>query len=261
MKEIKVKNTPLYLKMIYQYLYSFFGARKARFLSNEDTVERILKEKKSLIRFGDGEFDILEGKSIHYQEYSEQLRNELDSIIRYYGQNYKECPYMVAMPGLFLKKNGLFMLKSRLFMSCWSHTRYTFCKNYDFDVPYAPTALFAKGNEEIYEKIWQQLSNKRVVFVHNNETYAKHFSNHYGIATDFVSIPPENAYYKKEQILDNILSYCDGQENPIVLLSAGPAGKTLAFDLAKRGIWAIDTGHCWDDPLHDERDMENVNRV
>lgn len=36
----------------------------------------------------------------------------------------------------------------------------------------------------------------------------------------------------------------------MVLISAGPCGKVIVFRLKNVGVQVIDTGHCWDDPLH-----------
>lgn len=50
---------------------------------------------------------------------------------------------------------------------------------------------------------------------------------------------PKNAYDEHKIILDNLLN------NPqdLVLISLGPTGSILAYELAKRGVQALDLGH------------------
>lgn len=242
------KKMRLYFKLLYQFLCSYKGAVHAGFLSDDECVDDILLKRKSFIRYGDGEFDIIEGKSIHYQEYDPNLAKCLDKIIHEYLDNSDECNYLVGMPREYFNRKGLFMLHSRQLMSCWSHARYFFKKNYDVDVQYGNAHLFAKGNEIIYEKIWKESPLKKIVFVHNDRKWAERFENQYKIRCEYVGIPKENAYMSLDDIYKNIIKYSD-KETTMILISAGPCGKVLTYLLSKEGYWAIDTGHCWDEPL------------
>jgi hypothetical protein len=248
---LSIKKTNLYFKMLYQFLTSIDCVKNAKFSSLEETVEIILKNRKSFIRFGDGEFDIIEGKNIHYQEYSEDLGCYLDKIIREYIDGGNGGSYYVGMPNTFLTMKALRLLRSRLYLSCWSHARYYFKKNYDKNIIYGNTCLFSEGNEHIYEKIWNKANIDKVIFVHNSEVYAKKFEQIYNIKEVFVKIPPKNAYTDKNEIVENIIDRVTDKDKNMVLISAGPCGKVLVYELSKQGIWAIDTGHCWDNPLND----------
>ncbi|MEK1461670.1 DUF1792 domain-containing protein [Limosilactobacillus fermentum] len=60
-------------------------------------LTEILSKKVSVARFGDGEFDIIRGKSIGYQKYDKTLANRmLDMILR--GSNDK---IMICLPDVF----------------------------------------------------------------------------------------------------------------------------------------------------------------
>lgn len=249
---LSIRRWKLYIKMMYQFIASFSGSKNAVFLYHGN-VEKILNNRKSFIRYGDGEFDIMEGKSIHYQVYSDELRDWLKKILLEYISNPQEVAYFVGMQGCFLDTNGLSILNSRTKMSCWSHVRYTFNKEYDKAVEYGDTMLFRRGNEKEYSKIWTLGNVDYIIFVHNNIRYAKEFEDKYGIETKFVNIPSQNAYQEKSKILDSILSFDPENENTMVLISAGPCGKVLTYELSQKGIWAIDTGHCWDEPLNSYR--------
>lgn len=157
-------------------------------------------------------------------------------------------PYLIGMPGKYIESSGKFMLKSRLLLSCWSHTRYYFNKKYDVAVPYGDAFLFCKGGNGIYEKIWTESPIKHFVFVHNNIKYANMFREKYNTEVSFVKIPEKNAFDNIDIIYAEVKSKIKNGDE-MVLVSAGPCGKILVYRLARKGIWAIDTGHCWDKPL------------
>ncbi|MBS6375852.1 MAG: DUF1792 domain-containing protein [Clostridium sp.] len=249
---ITIKKWKLYGNMFYQCFSSFNRPRYARFYDNQTLIDKILNEQKSLIRYGDGEFDIIEGKSIHYQEHSLKLGERLDDILCTYIKDENESPYIIAMPEYFFNGYGFRILFSRLRLSAWSHSRYLFHKRYDKKVHYGDAFLFHKDNEQQYRQIWEKAEIKKIIFVHNNVKYAEIFLKKYKIKTDFIKIPSENAYKIANDILKKIKA-ASSDEKVMVLISAGPCGKILAYELAKDGIWAIDTGHCWDAPLDKNR--------
>ncbi|PEG77763.1 DUF1792 domain-containing protein [Lactobacillus sp. UMNPBX19] len=47
----------------------------------DESLDLILQDNKSVIRFGDGEFDLIRGASIPYQTYDSELANRLKDII------------------------------------------------------------------------------------------------------------------------------------------------------------------------------------
>lgn len=81
-----------WIDVLYYFFISFSGSR-ANILSSEETVDEILKNKKSLIRLGDGEFGIFRGKSIHYQKYSKELMDEFIKIKNEYEEG--DCPEFI----------------------------------------------------------------------------------------------------------------------------------------------------------------------
>lgn len=246
---ITPRKWKLYRKMFYQCFASFSKPGQAEFFSIEELIDHIVGERKSLIRYGDGEFDVIEGKSIHYQEFEPGLSKKLDEIIEEYIQCEEAAGFILAMPALFINCSGFRILFSRLRLSCWSHARFLFHNRYDRNVHYGDAFLFSRENEKSYRRIWIEPDIDKIIFVHNNSKYAREFEETYGLETVFVQIPPQNAYEKADAILQEIKEKAAFDKNVMVLISAGPCGKILAYELAGAGIWAIDTGHCWDEPL------------
>src|SRR5699024_12528364 len=65
----------------------------------DESLDLILQDNKSVIRFGDGEFDLIRGASIPYQTYDSELANRLkDIILRGQFNNT-----LVCLPDVFTK--------------------------------------------------------------------------------------------------------------------------------------------------------------
>lgn len=239
----------LWMNTIFYFLFSMKSAKHAKFSNPVDTVRNLKSNNRSLIRFGDGEFNIISGKGIHYQSFSKDLQLDLTEIIEEYINNEKEVRYDLALPADFLKCSGLRLIRKRIYVSSWSYSRWIFKKKYDKPVLYGDAFLFARDNEKIYRELWGNA--KAVIFVHNDKKYAENFSRKYKLDTKFIQIPSSDAYEKKLKILNQIyevIGECGNIDIPI-LISAGPCGKVLVKELANKGYIAYDTGHCWDDPL------------
>ena len=65
--------------------------------SVDESLNRILLERKSIIRLGDGEFTLINGQDIDYQPYNQKLAQQLKQIL-FNGSNKK---YDVCLPDVF----------------------------------------------------------------------------------------------------------------------------------------------------------------
>lgn len=237
------------MKKIIIFLYNLFfiliRPRKAKidFICDEQLVEYILLYKKSIIRFGDGEYRIMySNKKIHYQDFSKELQSDLKKIF----EHYNEKNYLICIPPFFTKGIKWFMKNDKKYLSCFSKPRYYFLSKQKSKFKYGDAFLFKKGNEKIYRKLWND--EDKILLIHNDEKWKDIFENKYSKNIDFIKVPKENAYEICNSIIDEVLSIKD-IKNYMVLISAGPAAKVIAYELSKEDIWVIDTGHCFDDPL------------
>ena len=242
----------IWIRVLTSYFLTFSGV-KAPIYSAEDTV-KVLLAGKSLIRFGDGEFGIYREKDIHYQEWSPELKEYFDKIKAEYEADSEHCNFLVAVPKRFMSISGVQLAKKRVYVSCWSESRYDFKKNFRHDIPYGDSFLFEKNNWKIYSKLWKdEKCPSNVFFVHNLEQYAKLFADTYQKNTMFVQCPSQNAFTvvdDMEQKIEDIIQANNWNPKDVMLtISAGPAGKVLVYKMSKKGYWCIDAGHCWDDPL------------
>lgn len=85
---------PLYV-VTYGVLYFIPGFRIRVHVYDEDETRELLRRGKSLMRFGDGEINLLLGLRNHYHEYSPKLRGLLQDIVRGYRPT---SSYVLAVP-------------------------------------------------------------------------------------------------------------------------------------------------------------------
>lgn len=246
-----MRRLKIWFRIIYQFVTSLNCVKKARLLSAEQTKDIVVGQNQSLIRLGDGELNILEGKGIHYQDADKMLQVEMGDLIDYYIKQNGKCEYLLSMPNEFLKCRGSKLVKKRVWVASWARFRYVFKKIYDRSIDYGEAFLFAKKYEIVYREIWKE--KELVIFVHNDEEYAKSFAEKYEKSVIFVKVPPHNSYEQIDSIVEEIQKAVDEnlkeKEKGIVLLSAGPCAKVVIYRLKNLGVQMIDTGHCWDEPL------------
>lgn len=246
------KRIRIWYSVIKTFILTFNGV-DGYIYSAEDTVAELLK-KRGLIRFGDGEFGIYRGKDIHYQRWSQELKEAFEKIKRDYEREAQHSPYLLAVPQKFMTVSGFRLIKKRVYVSSWSESRYDFKKNFRHDIPYGDAFLFEKDNKDIYSKIWRNdTCPEHVIFVHNSEKYAKLFADTFEKAVTFIACPSKDAFEVVDELEQKIQGIIKknkwNADDFIVTISAGPAGKVLVYRLSKCGFWCIDAGHCWDEPL------------
>mgnify|MGYP002520784501 CR=1 FL=1 len=237
------------MKKIIIYLYNLFyillkpRKPKINFIWDEELVKYSLLNKKSLIRFGDGEYRIMySNKGIEYQTFSKELQIDLNKIF----SQYDESSYLICIPPFFVKDIKWFMKNDKKYLSCFSKPRYHFLSKQKKNMKYGDAFLFRKGNEQTFNKLWT--NQNKILLIHNDEKRKDIFEKKYNKKIEFIKTPSRDSYKECDEIIKKVLAI-NNINDYIVLVSAGPAAKVIAYELSKRGIWTVDTGHCFDDPL------------
>lgn len=248
----KSERIKIWIRVLSCFFQSFASCPN-NIMTSKDTAELLIKGK-SLIRFGDGEFGIYRKKDIHYQKWSSELQKTFEAIKNEYEADFERCPYLLALPRKFLTVSGFKLMKKRVYVSSWAESRCDFKKNFRHDIPYGDSFLFEKNNKPIYSRIWRSdTCPENVIFIHNNQAYVAYFENTYRKKVTFIQCPPRDAFEQLaslEMLIMRTIEENQWMPNDVMLtISAGPAGKVLAYRLSKKGYWCIDAGHCWDDPL------------
>lgn len=216
----------------------------------DQTLKRLVYEKASLARFGDGEFSAIQGQIRHrFQNIPDQklsdrlkevLKSEEENMLIGIADNYGNLDqYSIQakreIRNYMTKKVRMehlnLLSRNKKYHNAYITRPYVmYCDN-QTDAP-------AKRFENL-KKIWNL---RECIFVEGEKTGL-------GVGNDLfdntVSIkriiaPAENAFSKYEQIL----SACIRQpKDCLFLLSLGPTATVLAYDLYKSGYQAIDIGH------------------
>lgn len=216
-------------------------------LDTDHIIHKIVNEGCSLCRFGDGEFEIMRNKERPaFQKYNPKLSTRLREV---FDSNSKQI--LIGIPdqfGSLEKYTDEAASDIRAYMN-FDVRRYldsiiNFEKKYCDAYLTRPYFIYKDKDNTIkrFKKIKQIWNKKNVVIIEGSATRM-------GIGNDLLdnaaSIqriigPAENAF----DCYDKILSVAKTiKKDRIFLISLGPSATVLAYDLAKAGFQAIDTGH------------------
>lgn len=210
-----------------------------------DTLNYILAHNSSVARFDDGEMDIITGHGIPYQDYDENLANELKNIISLDSNESLVVCLSDVFEGLdrynqsavdFWKQhlNNNYIYYKSLCKAPWYGS--TFISR-----PYMD--LVDKSLSNMYFKNIKNLWDKRDILI------VEGVNSRSGVGNDLfdnansverIICPSKNAYSKIDEIELLIEKHA---ENKLVLLILGPTAKVLAKRLSIKKIQAIDMGH------------------
>ena len=214
--------------------------------SDEEAVKRIVDEKCSMIRFGDGEFEIIAGNErANFQKHNVDLAIRLKEVVQ---SNQKNILIGIA------NNYGNIDLYSdeiadgiREYMT--DDTRKFHMTILDPDKVYYNAYMFkcyypykdkSKTLERInlIKKIWD---GRNIILIEGAETRTGQGNDLFDNVKSIQRIlcPTKNAYSKYQEILDTAKSVI---KNEMVLCVLGPAGKVLAYDLVNIGYQVVDIG-------------------
>ena len=238
-----LKDFPIYLKATKDNVQ----LPNIDFYTNEETVSLIVDERKSLARFGDGEFMWMAGESMpSFQSYSPEFGQDLikaftsknDNLligIPYGVFDASKCNLSARMHWRIIGTNFLtrlekFVDKSRKYCDA-SITR-----------PYIDyrDRHFSEATFNLLKRIWD---GKDIVIVEGEKTKL-------GMGNDLLSnaksikriiCPAENAYGVLNKIKDSI--HKNVKKDTLIISALGPTASILAAQLCDEGYQFIDVGH------------------
>lgn len=212
----------------------------------EEAVDKIVNEGLSLVRFGDGEFEIMAGKErAVFQKYVPELAKRLLEVIRSKDEKLLICianNYGNIDEYLEDDANSIrFYMNEetrRFHMSVLDKNRIY------YDAYLFKTYISYKNREdtwkrvELIKKIWD---NRDVVIVEGDKTRAGYGNDLFDNAKTLQRIlcPTQNAFDQYEEILEAVLKV---EKSYLILVVLGPAAKVLVYDLMRYGYQAVDIG-------------------
>lgn len=218
---------------------------KIKILGIEESINKIITERKSIARFGDGELDIILGQGLDFQEYNKELSKRLEEILR-----SKQDFCLIGIPDVINEFHNLTEESEEFWIKNMDRTRDTWLKYLNEDMEYITanlTRLYIRYKDKsktgkyfsMLKQIWK---NRDVIICEGEQTRV-------GVGNDLLSgcksikriiCPSEDAFSKYNLILKRIK---EESKDSLIILALGPTATVLAYDLAKEGFQALDMGH------------------
>lgn len=225
-----------------------YGNFMIKIKSAKELLEKVINEKCSLCRFGDGEFDIiLNQERAWFQKYDAKMGERLKEILNShndkiliaiadnYGSldNYNDRAADVIRQYMTKEKRQEHMDLldiSREYYNAYVSRPYMIYKDKD------------KNASEIF-KLYKKLFWNRNILIIEGENTKTGVNN--GLLDGAYSIkrilcPDTNAYSVYDKILNNVIEFASPDD--LILITLGPTATILAYDLAMQGYQAIDFG-------------------
>lgn len=239
-----------FINLYYGFRYLWIKKNRFQIMSKEELVNKIINEKKSLCRFGDGELRyIFTEESVGFQETNTEIQIGLKRVLRDEKQNEN------VIIGIYEPLNKVSKMTRRatiFWMKFVVKYNNTIISKIPTDQLYGPANItrpymdYRNKNKKIVEekfelikKIW----NKRDVLIVEGE-FTK-----LGIGNDLfdncnsierIICPSKNAFSKYNEIYNSIKKE---NKDKLILMALGPTATILAYDLSKEGYQCIDVGH------------------
>ena len=213
----------------------------------EETVEEIVKNHKSIARFGDGEFDMIYGIGMNYQKYDAGLAKRLEEVVLSNDKdiliglpnvvNLDYCEQYTGFATEFWPK-WINQYKFKLVKLLNRNKKYYSTQITRFYLDYKDKSHTAQYVDKL-KQIW---NNRDVVIIEGMQSRL-------GVGNDLfdnmksiqrIICPSENAFEIYDKIYQEALKI---DKDKLVMLALGPTATVLAYDLAKAGYQAVDIGH------------------
>ena len=217
-------------------------------MSIDETLDELMKTEKSLIRFGDGEFHIMNGYNIAFQEYNEELAIGMKEILL--TANQEEM--LLCMPEVFKAFRGEFPLdyNSEIFwkkeLDRYADFFQEYCQSKTYGSAFISRPyIYSKDKTRAFdqfEKMKQLFEGKDLLIVEGATSRSGVGNDLFDKASSIKRIicPSHNAFSKIKEIKESILEHSEGR---LILLMLGPTAKVLAYQLTQQGYRTLDLGH------------------
>lgn len=219
-------------------------------LGQKESVQKILNEKCSVVRFGDGEFNLMFGRSIGFQEYSPEIAERLTEALE-----SNDDKILVGIPDRFGSMADIDAQSRAYWRTFMAKNRAQIYKHLNFDQTYVDACFTAhaiepdnanapKDEQEIeayYNEIRKIWDGRDITIIRgaDTEVYQNDIYDN-AKSVNFIYGPKAHAFREYERILQEALKQ---PKDRLMIVVLGPTATVLAYDLAKAGYQALDIGH------------------
>lgn len=236
----------VYSKELEYINYDFEKKSEIKILSGELLLKKIIEEKCSVSRFGDGEFELLnECNRPWFQDVDASLTKKLREAIKEDSNGF-----IVAIADDFgsLEKYTEEAKRDIRYYLIYGRERAMNVLNinriyYDAYVSRCYLMYKDKGNADVIFGLWKKIWDNRDIVLIEGEYVRTGVGNELfnnAKTVKRIICPSKNAYEKYQEILDSAVLY--GNNTSLFLMCLGPTATVLAHDLFKLGYQAIDLG-------------------
>ena len=211
----------------------------------DQTLDYIIENQSSIIRFGDGEMDLMLGKSIPYQVYDENLASQLKEIISFQSDE----KLVIGLPNVFADRSNFTPAAEAFWKVHLEHHLKDYVELARADWygttfvsrPYIDYVDKSKSFSQ-FEKLKQIWKNEDILIVEGVTSRSGVGNDLFDGANSIKRIicPSHDAYSRIEEIQEAVLQYV---ENRLILCMLGPTAKILSYNLFKKGYRVLDIGH------------------
>lgn len=227
---------------------SVYWMRQPNVIGMGETISTIKEKRASISRYGDGEFDIIFGRTEGFQKRDLRLSKKLRIILK---QNVLSDRFLVAIPDCFddlsqFDKKAKIHWEIRL-----NKERIKWVRCLNTKAPYYQAQItrfyFDWADKSECKKWYEGLKN---IWENENVLLVEGKFSRVGVGNDLfdnaasvrrILCPAENAFDYYEEILGTICNCA--KPSDLIFMALGPTATVLAYDLFLRGYWAVDAGH------------------
>ena len=224
------------------------GIRNCKFLNIknfEETIDRLIETEDSIVRFGDGELNLIRGNDIIFQKSSSKLQKALIKVlssskdglmIAFPKSIYSNKSNMQDLPKRFWRKDGYLY---RNILEKYVNKNLTY---YSSEVSMFYTAYKEIDYQYYFEKLKNIWSNKDICIICGESVFSKIQFNIFETANsiEYYYTPAKNAYEEYDKILKNSLKI---DKKRLIIGILGPTSTVLGYDLFLAGYRFLDLGH------------------
>jgi len=214
-------------------------------ISIDDTIKKIVEQKCSISRFGDGEIMLIGHQSIKFQYESKELSDRLIEVLQSNEKNH-----LVGISDAFnllsrYNRHARRFWRYHFYIYGWIWDKYLFPNREYYNTYMSRPYIDFKSKKkcgswfELLKKIWD---NRNITIIEGEKSRLGVGNDLFDNASSINRIlcPSENAFekydiiFQKAKLLDH---------NDLILIALGPTATVLAYDLHQAGYQAIDIGH------------------